>query len=209
MPNVPDRLSGMRCADQDREIVAQLLNNAYADGRLTIDEHTDRIAAAYDAKTFGDLNRLTTDLVAQPAPPRPTHLSRSAPHAVATGGAYTGGNALLSTLKPGAIGTIAERVTLNAWLGEIHLDLVGVAFQSRHTTIYVGGLMCDVKIRVPQGVTVNTGGLTSMLGDTKITGTVPHPQGVVINLVGTVIMGEVKVMGPDSNPRKYEKFVRR
>ena len=190
MPNVPDRLSGMRCADQDREIVAQLLNNAYADGRLTIDEHTDRIAAAYDAKTFGDLNRLTTDLVAQPAPPRSTHLSRSA-------------------LKPGAIGTIAERVTLNAWLGEIHLDLVGVAFQSRHTTIHVGGLMCDVKIRVPQGVTVNTGGLTSMLGDTKITGTVPHPQGVVINLVGTVIMGEVKVMGPDSNPRKYEKFVRR
>lgn len=204
MPDVPDRLETLRCADQDREMVAQLLNTAYADGRLTLDEHTERMSAAYDARTFGELNRLTTDLV--PPPQRPLAAAAPRNHDVVTG-AYTGGNALLSTLRPGAIGALADNVTINAWLGEVRLDLVGAAFASRSTTLNLGGLMCDVKIRVPEGVTVDTSGLTLMLSDSKINGTVPHPDGVVIRLVGTLVMGEVKVLGPQSNPRKYQKFV--
>ena len=46
------RIDDLRCADQDRETVATILNNAYAEGRLTFDEHAERIAQAYDAKTF-------------------------------------------------------------------------------------------------------------------------------------------------------------
>lgn len=211
MPNVPDRLEVLRCADQDREVVAQLLNTAYTDGRLTLDEHTDRIAAAYDARTFGDLNRLTADLV-PPATGRPAHFAHPVSYNDAgpvAPGAYTGGNAMLSTLKPGAIGCLAHDVTLNAWLGEIRLDLVGTAFASRSTTLRLGGFMCDIKIRVPEGVTVNTSGLTSVLSDSKIDGVVGHPDGVVLNLVGTIVMGDVKVLGPQCrNPRRYERFVR-
>lgn len=66
-PEAP-RLESLRCADQDRELVAQVLNNAYAEGRLTFEEHAERIAKAYDALTFGDLNELTGDLVAVPRP---------------------------------------------------------------------------------------------------------------------------------------------
>ena len=208
MPNEPDRLQVLRCADQDREMVAQLLNTAYADGRLTFDEHADHISAAYDAKTFGELNRLTTDLVPQqrPAPvaAAPVQQATVAP----LPGAYQGGNAFLSTLKPGPISSVAEEITVNAWLGEVRLDLVGAAFASRDTTIRVGGLMCDIKIRVPEGVTVNLHGLSPIMADAKVDGTIDHADGVRINLVGTVIMGDVKVLGPGANPRKYEKFVR-
>ncbi|NHB85359.1 DUF1707 domain-containing protein [Tessaracoccus sp. HDW20] len=76
------RIDELRCADQDRELVAQVLNNAYAEGRLTFDEHAERIAHAYDAKTFGDLDVLTVDLVAptrRPAPPRGARSGAPAP----------------------------------------------------------------------------------------------------------------------------------
>lgn len=211
MPHEAARLSSLRCADQDRELVAQVLNNAYAQGRLTFDEHTERIAHAYDALTFGDLDVLTDDLVAAshrrvaPAPMTP-------PAALAinsTPGEYTGGNAILSTLKPGRIGTIASEVTINAWLGEVRLDLIDATFAAREMTLNVGGLMCEVRIRVPAGVEINTSQLSMVLGESKVDGTLPRPGGIRINLVGTVVMGEVKVLGPETQRKnRYEKFVK-
>ena len=209
--------------------MAQLLNNAYADGRLTFDEHADRIAKAYDAKTFGELTPLTTDLVApQPRPvvepysaPSPAHVG-AAPgpmpvvpqqfaSAPAIGGieAFTGGNAVLSTYKPGQLHTISSVVALNSWLGEVKVDLVGAAFESRETTINIGGVMGEVIIRVPEGVNVDTSGLTMIMGETKVDGLVHHPDGVLLRLRGTFVMGEVTVLGPETTrTRKYQRFNR-
>ena len=203
------RFDQLRCADQDRELVARVLNNAYAEGRLTFDEHADRIATAYDAKTFGDLDVLTADLLppdprgaAQPAAPAPQQAGD-----VAIPGAFTGANAILSTQKSGSISTVASDLSLNSWLGEVRLDLVGATFASRHTTVHVGVLMGEVKIRVPEGVEVNTSQSTNVMAETKVDGVAPHPDGIVLTLVGTVIMGEVTVLGPRiAKQRKYEKF---
>ncbi|MFD0349018.1 DUF1707 domain-containing protein [Kitasatospora aburaviensis] len=52
----------MRASDADRERVAELLRDAYAEGRLDVEEHAERIEAAYAAKTLGDLVPLTRDL---------------------------------------------------------------------------------------------------------------------------------------------------
>lgn len=225
----PTRLDALRCADQDRETVAALLNTAYADGRLTFEEHADRIALAYDAKTFGDLNTLTTDLVAfeSPSPaPRPaqtpapssypppmaqsTHQPVSMPTVgvPATTGAFTGGNALLSTFNPGRVALVAGELSINAWLGEARLDLIGAAFERRDTTVRISSGMGEVKIRVPEGVEVNLSGLTLIMGEAKVRGLVPRPDGIRLNLVGTLIMGEVKIVGPDMDQRKYERFIR-
>ncbi len=203
------RFDQLRCADQDRELVARVLNNAYAEGRLTFDEHADRIATAYDAKTFGDLDVLTADLLprdprgaAQPAAPAPQQAGD-----VAIPGAFTGANAILSTQKSGSISTVASDLSLNSWLGEVRLDLVGATFASRHTTVHVGVLMGEVKIRVPEGVEVNTSQITNVMAETKVDGVASHPDGIVLTLVGTVIMGEVTVLGPRiAKQRKYEKF---
>ncbi|MDO5676112.1 MAG: DUF1707 domain-containing protein [Propionibacteriaceae bacterium] len=228
MSTEQSRLHELRCADQDRELVAQLLNNAYADGRLTFDEHADRIAKAYDAKTFGELTPLTTDLVApQPRPvvgpyplaspssidagpgPVPVVAPFAAAPAVAGIEAFTGGNAVLSTYKPGQLHTVSSVVTLNSWLGEVKVDLVGAAFESRETTINIGGLMGEVTIRVPEGVNVDTSGLTMIMGDVKVDGLVHHPDGVLLRLLGTFVMGEVTVLGPETTrTRKYQRFNR-
>ena len=217
MASESTRLEALRCADHDRELVAQVLNNAYAEGRITFEEHADRIARAYDARTFGDLNALTTDLVPrtrqvppapQPAQP-PAAAVATVPGYLPSAADFTGGNALMSSFKPGAVGVVAPEVTLNAWLGDVKIDLVGATFASRVTTVNVGGLMCDLRIRVPEGVDVNISGVNAVMSDAKVAGLRPRPDGMILNLQGTVVMGDVKVLGPDvANPRKYEKFVR-
>ncbi len=55
----------LRAADTDREAVATALGQHMASGRLTVAEYEERLAQAYAAKTYGDLDALTADL---PAP---------------------------------------------------------------------------------------------------------------------------------------------
>jgi Domain of unknown function (DUF1707) len=57
----------MRISDADREQVTARLREHYAEGRLTSEELDERITAALNAKTFGDLRRVMADLP-EPAP---------------------------------------------------------------------------------------------------------------------------------------------
>lgn len=56
----------LRAADTDRDAAAAALGEHYASGRLTGDEHDERITAAWRARTYGDLAALFDDL----PPPR-------------------------------------------------------------------------------------------------------------------------------------------
>lgn len=52
----------IRASDQDREHVVEVLRTHYADGRLNLEEFNERVAAAYESRTWGDLRHLTRDL---------------------------------------------------------------------------------------------------------------------------------------------------
>jgi hypothetical protein len=52
----------LRIGDADRESVAAELREHYAQGRLTLDEFSQRLDAVLAAKTQRDLNRITGDL---------------------------------------------------------------------------------------------------------------------------------------------------
>jgi hypothetical protein len=56
----------MRASDADRDAAAGLLNAAVAEGRLTAEEHGQRLEAAYATRTWQQLHQVTADL---PAPP--------------------------------------------------------------------------------------------------------------------------------------------
>jgi hypothetical protein len=53
---------GTRASDADRDTTADLLNAAFAEGRLTAGEHDQRLSAAYAAQTWQELRQLTADL---------------------------------------------------------------------------------------------------------------------------------------------------
>jgi uncharacterized protein DUF1707 len=54
----------MRASDRDRQQVVDRLRGALEEGRLTMEEYVDRMGAAYQAVTHGDLARLCADLPA-------------------------------------------------------------------------------------------------------------------------------------------------
>lgn len=51
-----------RASDDDRIQTAQLLSEAAAAGRLTLEQYEDRLARAYGAASYDELERLTDDL---------------------------------------------------------------------------------------------------------------------------------------------------
>jgi hypothetical protein len=72
--------SHLRAADADRAAVAEVLGTHMSTGRLTVEEYDDRLARAYAARTYGELDELTADLppvepapVAAAAGPAPRH----------------------------------------------------------------------------------------------------------------------------------------
>ncbi len=70
----------IRTSDADRDRVTARLRDHFAEGRLTADELDERVTAALNSKTFGDLRRVMADLPEPaPAPPRAKQL---APRAV-------------------------------------------------------------------------------------------------------------------------------
>ncbi|MBB4933062.1 hypothetical protein F4561_003882 [Lipingzhangella halophila] len=59
----------MRASDADRDATAERLSRALQEGRLTLDEYTDRLEQAMRSVTMGDLGELTSDIPAPPAEP--------------------------------------------------------------------------------------------------------------------------------------------
>jgi hypothetical protein len=62
----------IRVSDADRDRVTARLREHFAEGRLTPDELDQRLSATLNAKTFGDLRRVMTDL------PEPAHVPSQA-----------------------------------------------------------------------------------------------------------------------------------
>jgi hypothetical protein len=68
----------LRISDAERQAAAESLGAAWRDGRLDTLEYDDRLAGAYGAVTYGDLDRLFADLP-RPAPRMVYPPYRSAP----------------------------------------------------------------------------------------------------------------------------------
>ncbi|WP_306366880.1 DUF1707 domain-containing protein [Nocardiopsis sp. CC223A] len=56
----------MRVSDAERHQVAEMLRDAAAEGRITLDELDERLEAALGAKTYADLEPVTADLPGAP-----------------------------------------------------------------------------------------------------------------------------------------------
>ncbi|WP_449060659.1 DUF1707 SHOCT-like domain-containing protein [Planomonospora algeriensis] len=52
----------MRASDDDRDRIASVLREHYAQGRLTVEEFDERLEQLYASRTYGELATLTSDL---------------------------------------------------------------------------------------------------------------------------------------------------
>jgi hypothetical protein len=74
-----ERRPDMRVSDRDRQAAAERLRLAMGEGRLDLVEYDDRLARAYAAVTYSDLEPLFSDLPPSSAMAEPVSRPRPAP----------------------------------------------------------------------------------------------------------------------------------
>jgi hypothetical protein len=186
----------LRASDADRDQVADVLNQAYAEGRITAEEHLERLEATNRAKTFGELVPLTADLVpgaAVSTPAAAPYPQRSAVSAQAEPDRMT---AALSNVKRQGPWRVHRRNVASVFLGSVELDLTEATFDEQLVEVNVTQVLGSVFLRVPLGTTVRDE-TANVMAETSVKGIgKPDPAAPVIVLRGTNVLGEIKVRGP-------------
>jgi hypothetical protein len=164
--------------------VVVALAEAASDGRLTLDEHAERVQQAYAARTLGDLAGLTKDLAAPASQPLRLDSSRTV-------------SAFFSRERRDGRWVVPDRLAVTAVAGQVVLDLRDALLQGSHTIIYATAIGGQVHLLVPPEVTVVYGNLTGHRGAAPPP---PVPGVPVIELRTVVVAGRVNVRTP--RPRR-------
>lgn len=184
----------MRVSDADREQVANVLRDATGDGRLTFDELEERLTRTYGAKTYADLEGITSDLPDAGAHPRPVPASRAFP-AARIGGQPASKVAIAVMSGSQRSGQWVVPATFGAFalMGGVELDLRQARFSEREVTIQAYAVMGGVSIVVGEDIEVDVSGIGFMGGfDDRATG--PGVPGAPrLRVTGFALMGGVEV----------------
>jgi len=193
----------MRAADTDRDHTADLLRRAAAEGRISFDELDERIGQAYAAKTFADLEALTSDLpgpgVRAPAPATP----RYQPPEVAAGTPTPSFSvAILSGAQRAGPWLVPPSYTAVAVMAGVELDLRHARFTAAEVTIRAFCLMGGISITVPEDMDVDVSGIGFMGGfDHRASG--PGAPGAPrLRVIGFAMMGGVEVKRRPADPAR-------
>jgi len=182
----------LRASDADRDRVLALLAEAARDGRLTADEHAERVQRACTARTLGELADLTADLVVASA--QPVRLD---------GGRVISG--IFGPAKRDGRWVVPETLTVNAMFGEVEVDVTQAILQARHVQLHATVIGGRLRLVVPDGVSVI---VTAPLVLGRRRGGTPLPAGTdtpVIEVKGLVLGGEIIVRTPPKT-RRFRLF---
>jgi hypothetical protein len=185
----------LRASDADRDRTLTMLAEAVADGRLTADEHAERVQRACTARTLGELAELTTDLAVPSA--QPVRLD---------GGRVI--SAIFGPARRDGRWVVPETLTVTAVLGEVEVDFTQAILQARHVQLLATVIGGRLRLVVPDGVSV---ALTAPVVLGRRRGGTPPPvtaDSPVIEVKGMVLGGEIIVRTPP-RPRRFRLFGRR
>lgn len=193
----------MRASDADRSGVAEVIQQAYVDGRLTRPELDERLAQVWQARTLGDLAPLTSDLVAGTAQPSGQHLAPVRGSQVQIRGGAPAHWVVLGEHKVvGVEWSVPDRVPVNVVLGEVHLDLANARFETDHVTVHCNVHLGSLVIYVPDHVRV-VDATSKFLASIESKGMVQRNPRVTVTLTGLASIGSIELLGPEH--RKYRK----
>jgi Domain of unknown function (DUF1707)/Cell wall-active antibiotics response 4TMS YvqF len=183
----------LRASDADRDRVLAMLGEAMGDGRLTTDEHLERVQRACSARTLGELAELTADLAAPSA--QPVRLD---------GGRVISG--IFGPARRDGRWVVPETVTVTAMFGEVDVDFTQAILQARHVRLFATVVGGRLRLIVPDGVSVVVTGHL-VLGRKR--GATPRavPDAPVIEVKAVVLGGEVIVRTPPKS-RRFRLFSR-
>lgn len=157
----PPSPTELRASDADRDRTADILRDALAEGRLTAEEHAERVEEVFRAKTVGELEPLVRDLPGEHRTrgtrayrPPPNHPTPGAVPPLADENVV----AVLSSATRRGRWRIGRRTHAYAIFGSIEIDLSEAIFEHRQVVIKAVSVFGSVEIRVPENVSLRGNG---------------------------------------------------
>ncbi len=182
--------SGLRASDADRDAAAAVINNALAEGRLSADEHGQRLDAIYAAKTQAELAPLLADLPGQQAMAPVTATSSQL--------ARSGRGARIVAIFGGATRKGAWHadpvIDVLTVFGGAELDFREAVLPGKEVTLRATSVLGGVEITVPPDMRVIDNG-TAILGGREIKGGPEEvgPDSPVLRIEGICVLGGIEV----------------
>jgi hypothetical protein len=189
-PGVFNANSQLRASDADRDRAAAVLNDALAEGRLTPQEHSERLESIYAARTHADIVPLVDDL--------PTSSDTVvAATAVAPAEHADGGSMIIGVLseatRKGAW-LVPESGTVLAFCGGVHLDFREAVLPQREIALNCTTICGGVEIVVPPEMRVVDSGIAVCGGRSVSSGDAESdPAAPVLRLTGVSLFGGLAV----------------
>ncbi|MFC8104103.1 DUF1707 domain-containing protein [Streptomyces sp. NPDC057363] len=187
------RVSEMRASDADRDRIADMLRDALAEGRLTAEEHADRVEGVLAAKTVGELDVFVRDLpaahagrpAAAPAPDRPTAGAIPADPEENVVAVFSG------AVRKGRW-RVGRRIHAYAVFGGVEIDLSEAIFQHQQVVIKAFAVFGSVEVRVPENVSLRGAG-GGVLGNFEVDALdSPEAEAPVVYVDGWAVFGAVE-----------------
>jgi hypothetical protein len=186
--------SDVRASDAERDAVVGRLNQAAGEGRLTMDEFSERLELTYAARTRGDLGPLLDDL---PTDADATALTAATGTSVVSSGSQ--GKDTRWNISP--IGGIRHRgywrvprhTVAIGILGGVDVNLSDAELAAPEVMITKVSIIGGVSVRVPAGIRVEVSNF-SILGGRNINLAGPlAPNAPVLRIRAFSIIGGVNV----------------
>lgn len=206
-PGLPARR--ILLSDADRARVADVIGDAFAEGRLTQEEYEERLAVAMSARTVEGLSGVLEGLpsAAQMAALAPlvgldslssplsaAQTDRQDWLAAAVSAPDSGtAIAILGGATRKGDWTVPARMTAVAILGGVELDLTSASFADRECEINAVAVMGGVDITVPEGLNVQVDGAGILGGFDHAPGGPGDPNAPVLRIKGVALLGGVAV----------------
>ncbi|MEU9569189.1 DUF1707 domain-containing protein [Streptomyces massasporeus] len=187
--------SALRASDAERDRIADILHDALAEGRLTADEHAERVEGVLRAKTVGELEVFIRDLpAAHRQGPGPAHAP--APQRPTAGAVPIDADdnvvAVFSSAVRKGRWRAGRRIHAYAIFGSVEIDLSEALFDHQQVVVKSFAIFGSVDIRVPENVSLRgTGG--GVLGSFEVaTLDSGEPQAPIVYVDGWAVLGSVE-----------------
>ncbi|MDH6220185.1 DUF1707 SHOCT-like domain-containing protein [Streptomyces pseudovenezuelae] len=182
----------LRASDADRDRIADILREALAEGRLTPDEHAERVEGVLAAKTVGELEVFIRDLPVAHRRAAPSFAAdRPTPGAVPAD-ADDNVVAVFSAAVRKGRWRAGRRIHVYSIFGSVEIDLSEAIFEYQQVVIKVVSVFGDIQIRVPENVSLRgTGG--GVLGNFEVDNLdAEDPEAPVVYVDGWAVLGNVE-----------------
>ncbi|MFI6376388.1 DUF1707 domain-containing protein [Streptomyces sp. NPDC050546] len=187
--------SEFRASDAERDRIADILHDALAEGRLTADEHAERVDGVLRAKTVGELEVFIRDL---PAAHRrgPAAMPAPAPYRPTAGAIPMDPDDNVVAVFSGAVRKgrrrAGRRIHAYAIFGSVEIDLSEALFDHQQVVIKSFAVFGSVDIRVPENVSLRGMG-GGVLGSFEVdTLDSSEPEAPVVYVDGWAVLGSVE-----------------